>query len=237
LHKLWLRSLAVAFAVASVSQAATVYDPVAQYSPTSNLATNLWSYWDSTNGSLGSYTSNIGLIPTSTVGTCGGGVPTSCWTNNSSQNQLLYNASGSSATFSTAIAANNTLTFFTHAGLTVVRFLVPTTSPYSLTGAFLGASTSPTSTTEEINITTAGGTILRNLVMNTGALAFQSSNPFNLLGVSLLQGEYVDFLVSSPSANNATSLQAQLTPTPEPASLLIGLGGIGFLLLRRRKHA
>ena len=156
-------------------------------------------------------------------------------------NLLLGNTTGSNQTVGSSVAPNNSLVFYTRTGLTLLRFLVPTTGYYVIAGAFSGAANSPSSSTDAIYLTNGSGSILSTLYAPvTGTLAMGSSNPLFDQIDFLSAGETVDFLVAgtySGSGNSlATALMATITTvaTPEPTSLLLGLGGLGLLFIRRR---
>jgi hypothetical protein len=250
LHRFLARGLATAFLVTAVSQAATIYNPVVVNSATgfqtgagNNLATNVWSYWDSTNASLGTigtgtYASNISLVPAWSYSSPCGGTAALCWAaQDGSNNLLLDNVSGAGVGFSGGVTApNNALTFFTRNGVTVLRFLVPTTGEYAISAQFMNAAASPGASTDAIAITAVGGaSVLTQLLVKPGG----TTNTLAPISENLTAGQTVDFMVASSTFDNttATAFTASITADPEPASLLLSLGGLGLLLLCRRIRA
>src|ERR1700730_15124698 len=131
----------LALGAVSISAAlASPFDANSQFSLTTNTAANTWSYWGNTSSTVSTYTTGLTLLPVLFNTTCGFG--TSCWDATTTTNILvLQNATGADVLgFPNSDARNNQLTFYTRSGLTLVRFLVPTTGTYNLTGFFEGSA-------------------------------------------------------------------------------------------------
>jgi hypothetical protein len=222
---------------------ASPFDAVSQFSLTTNTATNQWSYWGSPSTTVSTYPGSISLLPVLFNGTCGSG--TSCWdTNSGIQNLILQNVTGVDVSgFPNSDARNNQLTFYTRSGIVLVRFLVPVTGTYSLTGFFEGSALAPESSQEFIDINGNTGSPLLNL---TGAVPNGVFNPFNFSSLSLNAGDTVDFLVAGTStdgSNNSLSTGFNATFTtgtsavPEPGGFVLLAGGLGILaVVKKYKH-
>ncbi len=88
-------SLCLACLTMSAASAAT-FDAVTGFSLTTNVATNTWSYWGTTSTTIGTYASNVALLPVLFNGSCGSG--TSCWdTSGGISNLVLQNVTGADA--------------------------------------------------------------------------------------------------------------------------------------------
>jgi hypothetical protein len=219
---------------------AASFDAVTGFSLTTNTAANTWSYWGTPNTSVAGYAGDVALLPVLFPGTCGSG--TSCWDASSgTQNLILDNVTGADVLgFPNSDARNNQLTYFNRTGVLDLRFLVPATGTYSLSGFFEGSSPSPESTRDVIVVNSNIGSPLFNV--GPGLLAFGSIQNFNFASLSFNAGDIVDFLVAgtqtTPDANSlatgfdATFSSGSTSPVPEPATLAIV--GAGLLLLTWR---
>jgi hypothetical protein len=233
--------VAAAFWLTTILSAAT-FDPVTQFSLTTNVAGNRWSYWGDPNTSIATYPANISLLPVLFNGSCGFG--TSCWdTSSGEDNLILQNVTGLDASFPNSVAPNNALTYYTRSGIVLLRFLVPTTGTYSISGAFKGAAMTPESSEEFITIDQNVGSPLLDL---TGAVPFGTSHPFSFSGLSLNAGDTVDFLVAgvshtgdlnSISTSFTASISNSVSAVPEPGTALLGAGALALLFLAARKRA
>lgn len=90
-----VRYLGLAIALLSCGVAfASSYNAVTDFSLTTNVSSNTWSYWGSTNTSVVNYFSNVTLLPVLFNGSCGFG--TSCWdASTGTDNLILQNVTGS----------------------------------------------------------------------------------------------------------------------------------------------
>lgn len=222
---------------------ATSFDAVTNFSLTTNVASNIWSYWATPSTTISTYASNVALLPVLFDTTCGFG--TSCWDVTSGINNLvLQNVTGADAFFTptpgTTDARNNQLAYFDRGGIVLVRFTAPSAGSYSVSGFFEGDTDSPVSSTEFIDV---NGNVGSPQLNATGVVAEGTTNHFNFV-VSLSANNTIDFLIAgTPSSDYnslATGFDATITPatgTPEPGSLL--LVGVGLLagLARFRKYS
>src|SRR5664279_5809550 len=122
------RYLVLAAALLSCGVAfATSYNATTDFSLTTNVASNTWSYWGSTSTSVVNYFSNVTLLPVLFNGSCGFG--TSCWDASSgAQNLILQNVTGSDGFFPNSDARKSQLTFYTRSGivLSLIHISEPT---------------------------------------------------------------------------------------------------------------
>jgi hypothetical protein len=224
-----LRMLALG-AVSIPAVFAGTFDAETQFSLTTNTASNTWSYWGSSSTTVSTYPSTIALLPVLFDKTCGFG--TSCWDATTIiGNLILQNATGSDVTaFPNSDARNDQLTFYPRTGLVLVRFLVPTTGTYDLTGFFEGSASTPQFSQDFIDIDENVGSPLLN---SSGGLAFGAVNSFDFTNLSLNAGNTVDFLVAGTSTDGNNSLSTgfdatftQVTSVPEAGGFVLLAGGL-----------
>jgi hypothetical protein len=237
-----MKKLMIVFALSLSCGLAGPFDAVTGFSLTTNTAANTWSYYGGTNTSVSTFESTVSLLPMLFNGSCGSG--TSCWdTNSGPANLILQNVSGADAPFPNSDALNNQLTFYTRSGIVDVRFLVPTTGVYSLTGFFEGSAISSESSQEFIAV---DGNVGSPLLSLTGALAFGATNPFSFGSLSLNAGDTVDFIVAGISTTAdtnslATGFDATFTTgggsVPEPGTFALLAGGLIVLARRGLKRS
>ena len=236
------RYLVLAVALLSCGVAfATSYNAVTDFSLTTNVASNTWSYWGSPSTSVVNYFSNVTLLPVLFNGTCGFG--TSCWDASSGpSNLILQNVTASDAFFPNSDARSGQLTFYTRSGIVDVRFLAPTAGTYNVAGFFEGSANVPEISAEAIAINGNGTSPVFSM---TAAVPFGSKNNFSF-SASLAAGGTIDFLVAGVSTTSdlnslATGFDATITSgstVPEPATLsLLVLAGTPLVAaLRKRKQ-
>ena len=108
----------------------------------------------------------------------------------------------------------------------VLRFTTTNAGIYSVTGDW-----------ESLD---KGSTI--NYILHNGVTLFSSSNDnsiFNLSGISLANGDTIDFVVNSNGDPfyDSTGLRATIVGVPEPTTMaLFGLGGIGLAGIAKRRR-
>jgi hypothetical protein len=231
--------VALGLAAAAPSQAATIWDAVADFSTTSSTGVNgVWSYgWD---GGAG-FTAYSTM--TQNGGTCFAGI--SCW--QSPGPDLAYSVPLVAKTigpgivnFLTVVQPSDVLNL--HPGATqpdmltdidsIVRFTAPTAGHYSFSGFFEALDTNPSGVT----ITAAG-----TPVFISGAASHPSTDgpKTYFSGNQLLTaGQTLDFRVNRDGAiwNDSTGLAVTVS-VPEPASWALMIGGFGMAgaMLRRRR--
>jgi hypothetical protein len=226
--------------VCALSLSCGLADAVTGFSLTTNTASNTWSYYAGTSTNVSTFASTVSLVPVLFNTTCGFG--TSCWdTTSGEENLILQNVTGADVGgFPNSDARNNQLTYYTRAGIVDLRYLVPTTGVYSLTGFFEGSANTSQSTQEFIAIDGNVGTPLFNM---TGAVPFGTVNNFSFSNLSLSAGDTVDFLVAgtttTPDLNSlATGFDATFTAgtstVPEPSTLPLIAVGLIILGYKRR---
>jgi hypothetical protein len=240
-------ALALTFAAAP-TQAAQVWDAVADFSSSSSTLVNgVWSYgWDS----------GSGFVAYDTNRTCFDGL--SCWQSpganmiyevpmvaaNLTDHTLQY---GGSVTDPTVVHPVGVLNL--HPGMTldgsntpidsIVRFTAPTAGAYSFSGFF-----------QTLDINPSGVSIFANGVMltplsivdhaTTSPLAAGGVSPFSGT-VTLAQNGTIDFRVNRAGEiwNDSTGLSARVAAIPEPAAwllMILGFGGVGATLRARRRN-
>jgi hypothetical protein len=220
------------------------FDAVSGFSLSTNTATNLWSYWATSNTSVDSYAANVSILPVLYNGSCGGG--TSCWDASSGvQNLVLQNVTGSDFLFPNSDARNNQLTYYNRTGVVDIRFLVPTSGTYSLTGFFEGSANAPEATSDLIVLNGNVGSPLFSL--GPALLSFGAVSNFSFAGVSLNAGDSVDFLVAgtqtTADANSlatgfdATFTQGSSSAVPEPGTISIVAAGLALIAWSGRRKA
>jgi hypothetical protein len=248
--KLFSRFLiATAFAtvpiqLASHADAATIYDPVAQFSTSQNTNTSLWSYRYDSTARDGSYN----LFPTFDIDPTFFAPPVGTW-HGVGRYPFVGVNTGSPAVYQLGPPAtwpSNTIVM--HPGdtpgtnaLVAVSWLSPTTTVVDLTFRFF-------------DIDPNGGNGVSWFVDLGGASGEQDSGSFanggdsgvlSVFGVSVLAGQRINFVVTSPDGNHlfdATGFTATITDTsavPIPAALPLfatGLASMIVLGLRRRKR-
>lgn len=116
-----------------------------------------------------------------------------------------------------------------------VARVTPEAATYNLAASFIGTGyAAPETQTTNVLVVKNGSTILWQGQIQ-GANAYTTAVGTTLSNITFAAGDYLDFISANGSDNgeSRTSLTANLTLVPEPATMiLLGLGG---LLLRKRK--
>jgi PEP-CTERM motif-containing protein len=235
-------TLLMAAVLGTSCASAAAFNAVTGFSLTTNTAANRWSYWGTPNTNVSTYAANVALLPVLFNGTCG--VGTSCWDETIAANNLvLQNVTGVDALgFPNSDARNNQLTYYNRTGVVDVRFLVPTTGSYSLSGFFEGSANAPEATRDLIVVNSNVGSPLFNL--GPALDPFGTVNNFSFASLSLSAGDIVDFLVAgtqtTPDQNSlATGFNATFTQgtsgVPEPGTIGIVASGLALIAWKRRK--
>jgi hypothetical protein len=198
-----LRSARIGLAVAVPLLAASLaypqtYNAVTGFELSSNVGTNLWSYWGSSNDGVKDYGSTISLLSTF-YSDCGEG--TQCWDTTSGRtNLVLLNVTGVNQVFGEAISPNDEISFYTRSGISLVRFLVPSSGTYSIAGFFQGIVREPTASEDVVAIN-------ERVISLTPELAFGAAKTFRYTQ-TLSAGDTVDFFVAGDSAGGTGNSMA-----------------------------
>jgi hypothetical protein len=222
--------------VCAVCLHATTFDPFIDFSTTTNLATNPWSFWSTTDTNVSNYNANISLMPEYIVA-CGPGT-SDCWDDSTVGNLVYRNRNATVDDFGSSQNAPGTLSFYPRLGVVDIRFLVPASANYNISGFFNGDALSPVSTRAVIAV---DGNVAGALFDLTSTRALNANDPFSFSSF-LNAGDTVDFLVAvNASAGNdgSTGFGVSITDNgnavPEPGSAVtVTLALAGFLILRRR---
>jgi hypothetical protein len=229
----------VAFAVAAALIAgvaqATTYDVAADFS--SSSPTGIWSYGTGVTGT--SFTPYTNFNP----GCLGAG--SACWQTAAPVDlvpAVVANLSGSTINFSTVVLPTDVL--LVHPGPdtdSIVRFTVPVTGVYDISGFYELLDTSPTGVNA---IIAANGTVVASFLL-TGPGATHPGTPgesqsFGETNVFLPAGTIIDYGVNNDGnfLDDSTGLGLTFTTVPEPgawAMLLIGFVGLGATLRAARR--
>jgi len=230
--------MAVVAAAASLSAAAaqaTTYNDVADFSSTSS--TGVWSYGTGVTGtSFTPYTNfNLGCL----------GPGSACWQTATPVNRVpavMANLSGATINFSTVVFPTDVL--LVHPGPdtdSIVRFTVPITGPYDVSGFYELLDTNPTGVNA---IIAANGAVVASFLLTSpGAMHPNTpgqSQAFSATDLFLPAGTIIDYGVNNDGnyLDDSTGLGLTFTLVPEPgawAMTLLGLAGLGATLRARRK--
>jgi hypothetical protein len=222
---------------AAAAQAAT-YNDVADFSSASS--TGIWSYGTGVTGT--SFTPYTNYNP----GCLGPG--SGCWQTATPVNlvpAVIANLSGAPINFGTVVLPTDVLLI--HPGPStdsIVRFTVPVTGHYNVSGFYELLDTNPTSVNA---IIASGGMIFASFLL-TGPGAMHPNTPgqsqaFSATDLFLPAGTIIDYGVNNDGnyLNDSTGLGLTFTLVPEPgawAMTLVGLAGLGATLrAARRKRA
>ena len=235
-----VRMAAAAAAVSLLATAAqaTVYNDVADFSSTSS--TGIWSYGTGVTGT--SFTPYTNFNP----GCFGPG--SACWQTATPVDlvpAVVANLSGATINFGTVVLPTNVLLI--HPGPntdSIVRFTVPVTGHYDVSGFYELLDTNPTGVNA---IIAANGTVIASFLL-TGPGAMHPNTPgqsqaFSATDIFLPAGTIIDYGVNNDGnfLNDSTGLGLTFTLVPEPgawAMTLVGLAGLGASLrASRRKRA
>lgn len=231
-----LNAVTVAGALALAAPAsATTYDAVADFSTVSS--TGVFSYGTGVTGtSFTPYTNYSDPCQSSVVGL-------GCW--QTTTPVLLVplvakNTTGSTFHFGSVLVPTNVL--LVHPGPatdSIVRFTVPVSSFYNISGFFELLDTTPSG----VNVIIAvPGTVLFSQLLTGPGATFPNTPgelvPFGATHIFLTAGTIIDYGVNNAGNffNDSTGLSLTFTSTPEPATwamMLIGFGVAGAALRRK----
>ncbi len=241
--KVFVRNLLFA-AVASVGATAlsvpanaTTYDAVNDFSTSSS--TGVFSYGTGVTGStFVAYTNYSSPCQASVTGL-------GCWQTTTPESLVPLvgkNLTGATLNFGTVVLPTNVL--IVHPGRStdsIVRFTVPTTGHYNISGFYELLDTSPTG----VNVIIAfNNSVLFDMPL-TGPAAMHpgtpgGSIPFGGYNFLLHAGDVIDYGVNNAGNffNDSTGLGLTFTSVPEPATwtiMLLGFGSVGAAIRRRSR--
>lgn len=215
---------------------ATTYNDVAGFSSTSS--TGVWSYGTGVTGTSFTPFTNY------TTGCLGAG--TGCWQTATPVNEVpavIANLSGSPINFGTVVLPTDVLLI--HPGPatdSIVRFTVPTTGHYDVSGFYELLDTNPTGVNA---IIAANGTVIASFPL-TGPGAMHPNTPgqsqsFGATDIFLPAGTVIDYGVNNAGNyyNDSTGLGLTFITVPEPGAwvmFLVGVAGLGATLRGARRR-
>jgi len=225
---------AAATLIAGAAQA-TTYDAAADFSSTSS--TGIWSYGTGVTGTT--FTPYTNFNP----GCAAAG--TACWqtaTPIDNVPAVIANLSGATINFITVVLPTGVL--LVHPGPStdsIVRFTVPVSGDYDVSGFYELLDTNPTGVNA---IIAANGTVIASFLL-TGPGATHPDTPgesqsFSATDIFLAAGTTLDYGVNNDGnfLNDSTGLGLTFTTVPEPgawAMTLIGFAGLGATLRASRR--
>jgi hypothetical protein len=233
--RIMLSAVAASLIVASAAAAAT-YNDVTDFSSASS--TGVWSYGTGITGtSFTPYTNdNPGCF----------GPGTNCWQTATPVDlvpAVVANLSGSTINFGTVVLPTNVLLI--HPGPStdsIVRFTVPVTGHYDVSGFYELLDTNPTGVNA---IIAANGSIVASFLL-TGPGAVHPNTPgeiqtFGATDIFLPAGLNIDYGVNNDGSflDDSTGMGLTFTLLPEPgawAMTLLGLAGMGAGLRTARRR-
>ncbi len=239
----WKATLCMAMVASAVALAApagaATYDAVADFSTVSS--TGIFSYGDGITGtSFTPYPSYSSPCQGQVAGL-------GCWQTTTPVALVPLvgkNLTGSTLDFATVVLPTNVL--LVHPGPStdsIVRFTAPVSTFYNISGFFELLDTNPTGV--NVIIAVPGTVLFSQLLTGPGATNPSTPGqfvPFGANHVFLPAGTTIDYGVNNAGNffNDSVGLSLTFTATPEPATwsmMLIGFGGLGAVMRRRRSHA
>ena len=227
---------AAVLAIAGAAHAAT-YDAVADFS-TSTSSGSVWSY--------GTGTTGTDFTPYSNFNANCFGPGTACWQTATPVDlvpAVIKNTSGVTINNGTVVFPANVL--LVHPGPntdSIVRFTVPVTGTYHVTGFYELLDTNPTGVNAIIAINDAVIAVSFHLT-GPGAMHPGTVGQFVSFGGGnffLPAGTFIDYGVNNDGNffNDSTGLSLTFTQVPEPAAwalMLVGFGALGASLRTSRR--
>jgi PEP-CTERM motif len=237
-----LLSALLVMAAAGSSQAATVYDAVADFSTTVNTASSTWSYRTSTSAvrdgnyplfpAFGVFAGFTGP-PAGTSGWRAAGVP-AIGVNTTGADQF-FTSFGPGAQFTWPAGS-----MYMHPGgstLAVVSWLSPSPAILSISFRFADMDANanfPDGVNWSVEKNSGGASLASGSFANGG-----NSGSLSLSNITVAAGDRIHFIVGGNAdfQGDSTRLSATIVaaPVPEPATWALGmLGAVGLLALRGR---
>ncbi len=233
---------------AAPAQATTVYNVVDGFNTVSpsNAVGDVWTYGTFVAPTPGNpIVSSFALLTDYAANNCAGDGPgVACWQAPVTWSRVplvAKNISGSDplAVFGTVLQPADVLNVHPGPGYdAVVRFTAQKAGNYKFNGAFTSLDTNPNGNGDGVLVSILNGS---NVLFSGANLGVLGSSSLFSGAIALAQGETLDFVVDAKGTywNDSTGLALDVS-VPEPATwglMIVGFGGMGAMLRRRRSMA